>query len=290
MRTEARRWVLGALVMAAAIAAIAAVPSSAWQAPSLASLPLGPALAQARARGSLVVGVRAYPRPAPPGAPTPAEPDPLDAALARDLAEALGLPVRLLPVDAGSEDEVLRSGGIDLLAAGARDAAPTAPPPGVAQPAGSYGAGDGRLIALRRGAVQTGLDLRGRAVCVARGSGYAGALRHGYGARVQPYPSAVHAVSAFMAGECAALAEDTDVLARLQQQPEWRFYALLPEPPLQAQPASIRLAAGDAASRDWLAAALRQWRADGTLARAQAARVGNLSLEVTMLKDGLICH
>jgi len=258
--------------------------------PPLAALPVGPVLAQARARGTLVVGVRAYPRPAPPGAPTPAEPDNLDAAVARALAQALGAALRLEPVPAGAEDDALRAGRIDLLVAGARDAAPTQPPPGVAQPAGRYGVGEGRLLALRRGQVHGGLDLRGRAVCTARGSGYAGALRHFYGAQVQPYPSAVHAVSAFMAGECAALAEDTDVLERLQQQPEWRFYALLPEPPLEAQPAAIRLPAGDAASRGWLAAALRQWHADGTLARAQAARVGNLSLEVTMLKDGLICH
>ena len=47
---------------------------------------------------------------------------------------------------------------------------------------------------------------------------------------------------------------------------------------------------GDTVSREYLAAALRQWRADGTLDKARGARAGNLQLEITLLKDGLVCH
>ena len=44
-------------------------------APPVSSQPTGPVLARAAQRNLLVVGVRSYVRPAPPGAPTPAEPD-----------------------------------------------------------------------------------------------------------------------------------------------------------------------------------------------------------------------
>jgi polar amino acid transport system substrate-binding protein len=66
--------------------------------------------------------------------------------------------------------------------------------------------------------------LRGATVCVGEGSGYAGAVSQRYGAEPRSYPSSVHAASAFMAGECAALAEDGEVLERLMQNEEWRFY------------------------------------------------------------------
>jgi polar amino acid transport system substrate-binding protein len=125
---------------------------------------------------------------------------------------------------------------------------------------------------------------------VGEGSGYADAVSQRYGAQPRSYPSSVHAASAFMAGECAALAEDGEVLERLMRNEEWRFYKPLASDVRLPADAAIRLADGDTASRDYLAAALRQWRSDGTLAKARAARAGNLQFEITLLKDGFVCH
>jgi polar amino acid transport system substrate-binding protein len=257
-------------------------------APPLARLPKGPVLERAAARGVLRVGVRRYPRPAPPEAPTPPEPDAFDATLARQLADSLGLPLQLVGLAPGEREAALRDGRIDLLMAGVADDA--APPPGIAAAPGSYDDGRGQVVALRRGKLQDEAALRGAPVCVGEGSGYAGAVARRYGAQPRSYPSAVHAASAFMAGECAALAEDAEVLQRLMRNEEWRFYKPLAQGlPLGAD-ASVRLADGDTASRDYIAAALRRWRADGTLARARSARAGNLQFEITLLKDGLVCH
>jgi polar amino acid transport system substrate-binding protein len=93
-----------------------------------------------------------------------------------------------------------------------------------------------------------------------------------------------------MAGECAALAEDAQVLERLMGNEEWRFYKPVARDLRAPADAAVRLAAGDAVSRDYIAAALRRWRADGTLAQARGARAGNLQFEITLLKDGLVCH
>lgn len=80
-------------------------PVQAWLAqhqpePDWTALPLGPALREAQRRGELVVAVRAYARPAPPGVPTPLEPDNFDADLARTLAQHLQLRLRLIGVPA----------------------------------------------------------------------------------------------------------------------------------------------------------------------------------------------
>jgi polar amino acid transport system substrate-binding protein len=272
------------LVAAAALAGLGA----SWASGSrLSELPKGPVLARAIERGTLVVGVRRYPRPAPPEAPTPPEPDGFDAALARELARSLGVTLELVGLDAAAQDAALRDGRVDLLIAGVPSASA---PKGIDAAPGSYDTGSGLVVALRRGRVQDAQALRGALVCVGEGSGYAGAVSLRYGAEPRSYPSSVHAVSAFMAGECAALAEDAEVLERLLKNDEWRFYKPLASGLRPPSDAAIRLPQGDAASRDYLAAALRQWRADGTLAQARGARAGNLQFEITLLKDGFVCH
>ena len=273
-----------ALVLAVALAGIGA----AWvfATSSLSALPKGPVLARAIERGKLVVGVRRYPRPAPPEAPTPPEPDGFDATLARQLAAALGVPLELVGLDPGAQETALSEGRVDLLVAGV----PAQSAPGIAAAPGSYDIGRGLVVALRRGKVQEASALRGASVCVGEGSGYAGAVSQRYGAQPRSYPSSVHAASAFMAGECAALAEDAEVLERLMRNEEWRFYKPLASDLRPPSDAAVRLPEGDAVSRDYLAAALRQWRADGTLDKARGARAGNLQLEITLLKDGFVCH
>lgn len=283
--TERRLIVAGTLLAAAA--ALAGIGGAwAFATPSLSSLPKGPVLAHAIERGKLIVGVRRYPRPAPPEAPTPPEPDGFDATLARQLAASLGVPLELVGLDSATQEAALREGRVDLLVAGV----PAQSAQDIAAAPGSYDIGRGLVVALRRGKVQEESALRGASVCVGEGSGYADAVSQRYGAQPRSYPSSVHAASAFMAGECAALAEDGEVLERLMRNEEWRFYKPLASGLRPPSDAAIRLPEGDAVSRDYLAAALRQWRADGTLAQARGARAGNLQFEITLLKDGFVCH
>ena len=281
-----RKLVLAGAALAAAVALAGIGGAWAFARPSLSSLPKGPVLARAVERGKLVVGVRRYPRPAPPEAPTPPEPDGFDATLARELAQSLGVPLELVGLDAAAQEAALREGRIDLLVAGV----PAHSAQDIAAAPGSYDIGQGLVVALRRGKVQEASALRGATVCVGEGSGYAGAVSQRFGAQPRNYPSSVHAASAFMAGECAALAEDGEVLERLMQNEEWRFYKPLASDLRPPSDAAIRLPEGDAVSRDYLAAALRQWRADGTLTKARGARAGNLQFEITLLKDGFVCH
>jgi polar amino acid transport system substrate-binding protein len=282
-----RRLIVAGILLAAAAVALAGIGGAwAFATPSLSSLPKGPVLAHAIARGKLIVGVRRYLRPAPPEAPTPPEPDGFDATLARELAASLGVPLELVGLDSATQEAALREGRVDLLVAGV----PAQSARDIAAAPGSYDVGRGLVVALRRGKVQEASALRGATVCVGEGSGYAGAVSQRYGAQPRSYPSSVHAASAFMAGECAALAEDGEVLERLMQNEEWRFYKPLANDLRPPSDAAIRLPEGDAVSRDYLAQALRQWRSDGTLAKARGARAGNLQFEITLLKDGFVCH
>jgi len=278
------------------IAAVAAVTAAAllcavgvmFSTPSLTELQRGPVLERAMHRGTLIVGVRSYARPAPPGTPTPAEPDNYDVALAEMLASRLGLRLHLVGLASSDQDAALRDGRADLVIAGAAEAPQSGT--GLAATEGSYDDMPGMLVTLRAGKVGSAADLAGASVCVPQGSGYASTLVRRHGAQPRTFPSSVHAASAFMAGECQALVDHGDVLERLLRNDEWRFYRAVVRGLEADADASVRIVAGDSLSRDWLNAAVSEWRKSGAQDRARAARVGNVQFEIGLLKDGLVCH
>jgi len=244
----------------------------------------GPLFEAARSRGRLLVGVRQYPRPALPGTPVRPEPDLLDATLARALGDYLNLPVELVGLPPAGREAALAEGRVDLLIAGAKQQ-----PGGADLPVAARRA-EGVLLALRGLTLAADAPLKGRSVCLAEGSPYRRELAERHGARVRAYPSAIHAIGAFLAGECAALAEEAGLAGWLLQQPDWRFYRRLP---LALEPEAIghvRLPAAEPQSRRWLAAALAEWRRSGAQDAALDQRLGELSLDVLKLGAGLTCH
>lgn len=259
--------VVAGAALTISIAAVAVVLAS-------PSAPQGPMLDAIRARGELVVSVREYARPAPPGKPAPIEPDSFDVSLARFLAERLHVSVR-----------VSNTGPVDLNVAGT---APASLAPAVPTP---YTGGDGAVVALRGSAYARIDDLRHRTVCVAQGSPYASVLAQRIGAVPRAYASAIRAISAFMAGECQALADDEVVIARLLSLPEWRFYrrlASVVRP--DAYGAEIAMRVEDPVSAVWLDDAVKAWRTSGALSQARMRRAGDIAFEVGQLQDGLGCH
>ena len=287
------------------LAALAALAAAGWAAmsrwpddayllmaafaPATLSAPApGPLLLQARERGVLRVGVREYPRPSLPSDPLPPEPDSYDAGLARHIALQLSVKVQLVGLAPEHVAAATETGQVDLVLAGSPPGPAGAPPP--TRGTVPYIKGPARVVALRKGPIARTTDLNGQAVCVAQGSPYAEPLRESLGARPVPFRSAVHALSAFMAGECAALAEDEGLLQRLLAQTEWRFYRLLDDAIAPAHSAQVQLAQADPKSARHLDAVLYQWRAQGLEAQARLQRTSTIMLEVALLQDGAICH
>jgi polar amino acid transport system substrate-binding protein len=289
----------GGLAALAALAAAGWVATSRWPAdasllvaafaPATLSAPApGPLLLQARERGVLRVGVREYPRPSLPSDPLPPEPDSYDAVLARHISQQLGVKVQLVGLAPEQVVTATAAGQVDLVLAGSPTDSASAPT--LTRGTVPYVKGPARVVALRKGPIARTTDLNGQAVCVAQGSPYAQPLRERLGARPLTFRSAVHAVSAFMAGECAALAEDEGLLQRLLAQTEWRFYRLLDDAIAPAPSAQVQLAQADPESARHLDAMLDRWRAQGLEAQARLHRTSEVMLEVALLQDGAICH
>ncbi|ALM82253.1 ABC transporter substrate-binding protein [Bordetella sp. N] len=268
-------------------------------APDWKALPRGPLLQQASQRGELVVAVRAYPRPAPPGVPAPAEPDDYDAALARYVAGTLGVPLRIVNLPAPGQQTGGLSGKLappalpvaDLIIGGTRYGIPlgnaVASLPSDQVVSTAYITGRAELIALRAALPD---KAAGHSVCLQQGSPYAASLAGEQGAKPLVYASSVHAAYAFMSGDCDILAEDNEVLKRLLAREDWRFYKPVPVDVRAEQGAQIVLSRPDGESARYLDKVVRQWLASGAQQEARQARAGEVSFEVATLKDGLICH
>lgn len=263
------------------VGGLAGVAIPAWRDAGGHAMPAarpGPVLRQARAQGVLRVGVRFYPRPAPPGHPAGPEADGLDAALARELGRRAGVPVALVawPADPA---------GVDLVVAGADARAGLEA--AVARP---YARSPGRLTVARGVAMAGSAALHAQPVCVAHGSPLVDVLRRTLHAQPIELASSIHAAAAFMAGDCRALAEDEDVLARWRRQPEWRFYRELDPPLLPTAGARIHLPRRDPASASLLARWVADWQLAGGAEAARKARAAALALELAQVAEGSVCH
>ncbi|KJK21917.1 ABC transporter substrate-binding protein [Burkholderiaceae bacterium 16] len=242
----------------------------------------GPLLRQAQARGELVVGVHAYPHPTPPGRPLVAEPDPGEAALAAELGRALGVPVRLrhLPVaSAGSNEHPAIDLAFGTAADGAYPRAASVRAPGTPR---------GILLTLRFAPVSRLDALDGKSACVSEGSPFQ-ALLNRAGAGLRRYPSPLQSLLAFRRGECAAVAEDAALIARVMRLPEWRFFAAAPLL-LDGEGATLTLRQADAQSARYLEHWLARWQRDGRLARLRDAAAGDAAFNMMLVESGLICH
>ncbi|PLP97224.1 transporter substrate-binding domain-containing protein [Cupriavidus pauculus] len=286
------RWLAALLALAGIATAYAAFAAYAIDRP----VAPGPWLQTVQQRGTLVVGVRQYARPAPPKAPTPPEPDHFDVAMARYVADRLGVTLKVagLPGEPGSSAWQAAQRDVDVVIAGATptpggDAVVSNAP--VVPVASAYAIGEGSLLVLRGSRYQRTDDLRGQPVCVGQGSAYATRIAQDFQGVPKVYASSIRAATGFLAGECQALADDTPVVARLLTLQEWRFYRKL-DGDLQADASAARIGlhAADPQSAVWFEQAVRDWRRDGALQRAREQRAGDVAYEASQLQDGLVCH
>ncbi|WP_427771476.1 hypothetical protein [Comamonas thiooxydans] len=252
----------------------------------------GPVLQQARRNGVLHVALRSYARPSLPGEPLPPEPDVYDQALADWLGRRLGTSIKITP--ASDADLVLE--GV------ASQDDPTAAD---RQTGGSYMPQSLQLLVLKQQGSLWSRHAPGHwsswlphvaqkaaprpTACVATGQASASTLQ-AQGLEPLFAPSSIHAVSDFLAGKCHVLAESPEVITRLLQQDNWRFYTRLGNRFRTTDQAHIRLARADAQSTRWLQHAVQQWQRSGLQQRAQDNRVSTIALEASLLEDGAICH
>lgn len=243
-------------------------------------------LAQVRQRGALKIGMQyVAPEFVPGTANKFRTPENIEHVLAQDLAGRLQARVVAVKGDAGTAAAQLKARKADLLLAvvpanpSLRTATVTVPTGYVAAP---------MAIMRTDTTIKRWEQLKGRSVCVPRGSRHAG-LAARYGATEQPYKAPADALLGLRIGSCDATIHDAALLEELLKLPEWKkFSARLT--PLAGAPLEIVLPAGDDKARAYVQQVAKAWQPGGYLQQQLRLMARNIAFEVYLDQEVPDCH
>jgi polar amino acid transport system substrate-binding protein len=211
-----------------------------------------------RARGELVVGAKADYRPFgfrdEAGIIVGFEPD-----LAGEIAKALGVKLKLVPVVATNRIALLQSGDLDLVIATMNITPERAKQVDFVEP--SYYASGVNVLAPKSAHLHVWQELKDKPVCSVEGAAYLGEIKDRYGPDLHLYKDTGKVYDAVKAGECYAAYDDTALVGQLQMS-GWGDY----EMPLRSvllQPWGIAVKQGNAELAAFVGDLVKKWHADG---------------------------
>ncbi len=163
-------------------------------------------------RGTLVVGVKADYKPwgfrDSSGKLVGMEID-----MANDVAKALGVELKLVPVQSSNRMQFLQQGKIDLMIATMSDKANRRKVVGVPDP--NYYT-SGTNVLAKKGVVKSWADLKGKPVCGKQGAFYNKQVSKKYGAKIVAFVGNAEAKQALRDGKCVAwVYDDSSIMADL---------------------------------------------------------------------------
>ncbi len=219
-------------------------------------------------RGRLIVGVKAdYPpwgMVAPDGSIVGLEAD-----LARDAAERLGVELELVPVTAGNRLQRLEQGQVDLVIATLGDTAERRLAADLVLP--HYYASGVNLLAPSGLPFDDWGQLRGRPVCLTDGAFFNRVLTERYLIDPLVFPGNRDALMALRDGRCVGWAFDDTVIAQLLAGTDWPGYGMAMPTILPAPWAiAVRKGEGVAALGRFAADLVADWHRGGRLVELQA--------------------
>lgn len=228
----------------------------------------GGRMARVLERGRLIVGVKAdYPpwgMVAPDGSIVGLEAD-----LARDAADRLGVGLELVPVTAGNRLQRLEQGQVDLLIATLGDTADRRRTSDLILPH-YYASGVGLLARAELPFREWG-GLRGRPVCLTEGAFFNRVLTERYLIDPVVFPGNRDALLALRDGRCVGWAFDDTVIGQLLREPEWAGHRMAMPVILEA-PWSIAVRRGEREAElgRFASELVADWHRTGRLVALQA--------------------
>jgi len=220
------------------------------------------AMADIKAKGTLVVGTKADYRPFgfldPSGKIVGFEPD-----LAADIAKRLGVKLELVPVVAANRIQFLQQGKIDLMIATMSDTPERRKIVDIVDP--DYYASGTNVMAKKSAGIKTWEGLKGKKVCLIQGAFYNKELQEKYGVEGVAFPGTSEALSALRNGNCVAFAYDDTAIVGELQKPDNGDYEM-PLNSILVQPWGISVKQGEKAFADFVSKAVTEWHKTGQIA------------------------
>ena len=217
------------------------------------------AMADIKAKGTLVVGTKADYRPFgfldPSGKIVGFEPD-----LAADIAKRLGVKVELVPVVASNRMQFLQQGKIDLMIATMSDTPERRKVVDIVDP--DYYASGTNVMAKKSAQLKSWEQLKGKKVCLIQGAFYNKELQEKYGVEGVAFPGTAEALSALRNGNCVGFAYDDTAIVGELQKPESGDYEM-PLNSILVQPWGVAVKQGEKGFADFVSKAIVDWHKTG---------------------------
>jgi polar amino acid transport system substrate-binding protein len=211
-----------------------------------------------RARGVLVVGTKADYQPFgfrdAAGKIIGFEPD-----LAAEIAQALGVSVKFVPVVASTRVALLNSGDVDLVIATMNDTPERRQQVDFVEP--SYYASGVNVLAPKSARLHVWQELRDKPVCSIEGSFYLTEIKERYSPDLHLYKDTGQLYAAVKSGECVAAYDDAALIGQLQMR-EWQDYTM-PLRSILAQPWGMAVRMGNTELAAFVGELVRKWHASG---------------------------
>jgi polar amino acid transport system substrate-binding protein len=211
-----------------------------------------------RARATLIVGTKADYQPFGfrdgSGVIIGFEPE-----LAGEVAKALGVSLKLVPVVATTRISMLTAGDLDLVIATMNDTPERRKQVDFVEP--SYYASGVNVLAPRSAHLQVWQQLRDKPVCSVEGSFYLAEIKDRYGPDLRLYKGTNEVYDAVKAGECFAVYDDAALIGQLQK-PEWQDYEM-PLRSILVQPWGMAVKPGNTELASFVGELVKTWHASG---------------------------
>lgn len=213
-------------------------------------------------------------------------PEAIDMALAEQVAERLHVKLATVGADRADPAKTVQGDGAQIVLAAMPEVA-AASASTVTIPTGYTAA---PMAIMRNDTdIKTWEQLKGRTVCLSRGSRYIGMAAARYGAIEKIFGAPADSLLALRTGHCDAAMHDDTMLKELLKFPEWKKYdAQLSTGPRLALAFVVPVA--DTATVSLLQHMASQWKAGGYLPALTKTRTRDIAFEVYLDQNVPDCH
>ena len=222
----------------------------------LGTAPASADLAAAKARGTLIVGVKADYKPygyrEPGGAIIGIEPE-----LAKDVADKLGLKLELVSVVSSNRMQFLQQGKIDLMIATMTDRADRRKVVSIVDP--NYYSSGTNVLSHKKAGFKQWADLKGKPVCGIQGAFYNKKTQTEFGAEIVAFKGTAESLTALKQGSCLAFVYDDSFIVSKLGEAEWAGGFEMPLPTIDDAPWGLAVAQDDKEFHGIMAGMIEDW-------------------------------
>lgn len=186
----------------------------------------------------------------------------IEAELAKDVADRLGVKVEYIPVVSSNRMQFLEQGKVDLMIATMTDKPSRRKVVSIVDP--NYYSSGTNILALKKYGLKEWEDLRGKPVCGIQGAFYNKKTAKDFGAKIVAFKGTAEAYAALKGGNCAAFVYDDSAIVAKTKDPAWKGYEM-PLKTIDDAPWGLAVKLGEARFHELMSNQVTSWHKTGRI-------------------------